>query len=135
MSQRWGWLGFCCLLVAGGCVESKKASSSRPASLTQPTNAGEPECNCCTDLPTSQAPQCEPDDSGAVGQPAALVLADTSATVRNYDWPQWQGPDRTAISRETGLTQQWPPEGPPLAWQARGLGQGYSTPSIAEGRI
>src|SRR6202035_3111080 len=30
-----------------------------------------------------------------------------------YDWPQWQGPDRTAVSRETGLLKQWPQEGPP----------------------
>jgi outer membrane protein assembly factor BamB len=51
------------------------------------------------------------------------------------DWPQWQGPDRNAISRERGLLQEWPKEGPSLAWKIKGLGGGQSTPSIAGGRI
>jgi hypothetical protein len=51
------------------------------------------------------------------------------------DWPQWQGPERNAISRERGLLQQWPKEGPPLAWKITGLGGGPSTPSIGAGRI
>lgn len=54
---------------------------------------------------------------------------------QNFDWPQWQGQDRTAISRETGLLKEWPKEGPPLAWKLDTLGGGYSTPSIAAGRI
>jgi outer membrane protein assembly factor BamB len=52
-----------------------------------------------------------------------------------FDWPQWQGPERTAVSRETGLLQEWPKGGPPLAWKVKGLGQGYSTPSVAAGRL
>src|SRR5512142_2903665 len=51
------------------------------------------------------------------------------------DWPQWQGPDRTAISKETGLLKEWPKDGPPLAWKIKGLGGGYSGPSIAAGQI
>ncbi|MFO1499827.1 MAG: PQQ-binding-like beta-propeller repeat protein [Verrucomicrobiota bacterium] len=51
------------------------------------------------------------------------------------DWPQWQGPDRNAISKETGLMQEWPKGGPPLAWKVKGIGGGYSAPSIAAGRI
>src|SRR3974390_2416855 len=52
-----------------------------------------------------------------------------------FDWPQWQGPDRNAISKENGLLKQWPKDGPPLAWKITGLGGGYSGPSIAAGRI
>jgi outer membrane protein assembly factor BamB len=52
-----------------------------------------------------------------------------------FDWPQWQGPDRTAISKEQGLLKEWPTGGPPLAWEAKGLGGGYSGPSIAAGRV
>lgn len=68
----------------------------------------------------------------------ALLL--TSATVftespKALDWPQWQGPDRNAISKESGLLQEWPKDGPPLAWKSQGLGGGYSAPSIAAGRI
>jgi len=51
------------------------------------------------------------------------------------DWPQWQGPDRNAISKEGGLLKEWPKEGPPLAWKITGLGGGYSGPSIATGRV
>src|SRR6266567_2309318 len=51
------------------------------------------------------------------------------------DWPQWQCPDRNAVSRERGLLQEWPKDGPPLAWKIKGLGGGYSAPSIAAGRI
>jgi outer membrane protein assembly factor BamB len=52
-----------------------------------------------------------------------------------HDWPQWQGPDRTARSTETGLLPSWPKAGPELAWTVTGLGTGFSTPSIAAGRI
>lgn len=51
------------------------------------------------------------------------------------DWPQWQGPDRNAISKETGLLEEWPAGGPPLAWTTKQLGGGDSAPSIAAGRI
>ena len=51
------------------------------------------------------------------------------------DWPQWRGPNRDGISHETGLLQSWPDGGPPLVFRADGLGDGYSTVSVAEGRI
>ena len=49
------------------------------------------------------------------------------------DWPQWQGPDRNAISKERGLLKEWPKDGPPLAWKVKGLGGGDSAPSVAGG--
>ena len=52
-----------------------------------------------------------------------------------FDWPQWQGPERTAHSKETGLLKEWPKDGPPVAWKITGLGGGDSTPSISGGRI
>ncbi|MCW5552191.1 MAG: PQQ-binding-like beta-propeller repeat protein [Verrucomicrobiae bacterium] len=58
-----------------------------------------------------------------------------SALSAQFDWPQWQGPDRTAQSKETGLLPVWPKDGPPLAWKINGLGGGDSAPSIAAGRI
>jgi outer membrane protein assembly factor BamB len=50
-------------------------------------------------------------------------------------WPGWRGPERTGVSTETGLLKQWPPDGPPLLWKVTGLGGGYSTPSVAGGRL
>ena len=52
-----------------------------------------------------------------------------------FDWPQWQGPNRDAVSQESGLLAEWPPNGPPLAWKVDGLGGGYSAPAVAAGRI
>ena len=63
----------------------------------------------------------------------ALVLVGTSAGAA--DWPQWQGPDRNAISRETGLLKEWPADGPRLAWKINGLGGGDSAPAVSEGKL
>src|SRR6266513_5579878 len=62
----------------------------------------------------------------------ALTLAAfaQNASSGQFDWPQWQGPDRTARSKETGLLKEWPKGGPPLAWKANGLGAGFSSVSI-----
>ncbi|HVG34567.1 MAG TPA: PQQ-binding-like beta-propeller repeat protein [Pyrinomonadaceae bacterium] len=51
------------------------------------------------------------------------------------EWPQWRGPNRDGISKETGLLKQWPTDGPPLAWKAKGAGIGYSSMSISQGRL
>ena len=65
----------------------------------------------------------------------AFGLALFTLTAVAADWPQFRGPGRDGISKETGLLQEWPKEGPPLAWKAKGLGGGYSAPSVAGGRI
>jgi outer membrane protein assembly factor BamB len=64
-----------------------------------------------------------------------LSAAASTASPESFDWPQWQGPDRNATSKEGGLLKEWPKDGPPLAWKIKGLGGGDSAPSIAAGRI
>jgi outer membrane protein assembly factor BamB len=61
---------------------------------------------------------------------ASQAMAQTAAL-----WPQWRGPNRDGISKETGLLKQWPAEGPPLVWKATGAGRGYSSFSIADGKL
>jgi outer membrane protein assembly factor BamB len=51
------------------------------------------------------------------------------------NWPQWRGPNRDGISKETGLLKQWPADGPPLVWKATGAGRGYSSFSVANGKL
>jgi outer membrane protein assembly factor BamB len=51
------------------------------------------------------------------------------------DWPQFRGPDRTGVSKETGLLKTWPKNGPPLAWKYDKLGVGYSGPAIVGDRV
>lgn len=68
----------------------------------------------------------------------ALVLQCAIAFAQgpaSFDWPQWQGPDRNAVSRETGLLQEWPENGPTLAWTATGIGEGMGGISVSGGRI
>lgn len=51
------------------------------------------------------------------------------------DWPQWRGPNRDAKSSETGLLAAWPEGGPEKLWRAEGLGDGYGSPAIKDGRV
>jgi outer membrane protein assembly factor BamB len=51
------------------------------------------------------------------------------------DWPQWRGHNRDAISPATGLLTEWPENGPPLVWTAKGLGRGMAGVSVTRGRI
>ncbi len=60
---------------------------------------------------------------------------DAAAPAVKKNWPQWKGPDRDGISKETGLLKSWPKDGPKLLWSAQGLGKGYSTVSIADGTV
>lgn len=53
----------------------------------------------------------------------------------NADWPQFRGPDRSGISRASGLLKEWPASGPPLAWKASGVGAGMGGLAISGGRI
>ncbi len=50
-------------------------------------------------------------------------------------WPQFRGPRRDGVSTERGLLPAWPAEGPRVLWKTEGLGRGYSSPIIVDGRI
>jgi outer membrane protein assembly factor BamB len=51
------------------------------------------------------------------------------------DWPQWQGPARDNVSKETGLLRNWPKEGPKLLWNYEKTGVGYAGPAIVGDRL
>ena len=53
---------------------------------------------------------------------------------RADDWPQWLGPQRDSIWRETGLMEKFPEGGLPARWRAP-LGGGYAGPAVAGGRV
>lgn len=72
-------------------------------------------------------PASDPSDSATV---TATPGAGTTGA-----WPQFRGPNRDNRSTETGLLSSWPDQGPSIAWTARGLGEGYSAVSIANGKI
>ena len=65
----------------------------------------------------------------------ALLLLNLALPVHSADWPQWRGLGRDGFSGETGLLAKWPAGGPPLVWKISGLGEGFSSVAVAQGRI
>jgi outer membrane protein assembly factor BamB len=65
----------------------------------------------------------------------ALLLSVPGALLAQEDWPQWRGPNRDGVSRETGLLKEWPTAGPRLLWQIDRVGVAYSTLAVKGGRL
>src|SRR5207302_8105342 len=53
---------------------------------------------------------------------------------RGDDWPQWLGPRRDGVWRETGILEHFPPAGPPIRWRTK-IAAGYAGPAVADGRV
>jgi outer membrane protein assembly factor BamB len=51
------------------------------------------------------------------------------------NWPQFRGPDRSDVSRETGLLKSWPSGGPRLLWTYSSAGAAFSGPAIVGDRL
>ena len=65
----------------------------------------------------------------------ALCFAGPALVAAEFDWPQWRGPDRSGVSKETGLLKSWPPGGPKRVWLYQNAGNGYSGPAIVDGKF
>ena len=52
--------------------------------------------------------------------------------LRADDWPQWRGPTRDDVWRETGLVEKFSAPQLPLRWRTP-VGSGYSGPTVADG--
>ena len=50
------------------------------------------------------------------------------------DWPQWRGPNRNGISQEKGWVDQFPEQGPAIAWKAT-VGLGFSSFVVGNGKL
>lgn len=61
-----------------------------------------------------------------------VVLLGTSAMAD--DWPQWMGPQRDNVWRETGILSKFPDGGPRILWRTPIAG-GYAGPAVAGGRV
>lgn len=55
-------------------------------------------------------------------------------TVRGDDWPQWLGPKRDSIWRETGIVSRLPQSGLKVVWRTP-IAEGYAGPAVADGRV
>lgn len=61
---------------------------------------------------------------------AALLV---SATLCAGEWPQFLGPDRDGVSKET-ISGSWPAAGPRVIWK-QDVGVGFSAPVVSAGRL
>jgi outer membrane protein assembly factor BamB len=68
-----------------------------------------------------------------LGCPLALFAGDNNSS--EPDWPRFRGPNGDGISSAKGLLQEWPTDGPPLLWKSDGIGNGFSSVSLAGNRI
>src|SRR5687767_13752559 len=74
------------------------------------------------------------DDEGAAMRSVPLLLL-AVGTISAADWPQYRGPNRDDVSKETGLLQAWPKDGPPHLWTFDAAGVGYSGPAVVGERV
>lgn len=63
-----------------------------------------------------------------------LVLSLFGLSVRADDWPQWMGPQRDGVWRESGIVEAFPKEGPPVRWRVK-IGGGYAGPAVVGDRV
>lgn len=120
---RWGGLLGLCVAVALGAAtwltsdsvtgRDEARSGSGPNSYGPPAKPREPIDSVAKR--SAKGP-------GSPGDPAA-------------DWPQFLGPFRDNRSRETGLLESLPDDGPALLWTAKGFGEGLSSVAVSRGVV
>src|SRR5438552_3861536 len=73
---------------------------------------------------------------GALAIFSSLQVASSAAPNQEAadDWPQWLGPKRDGVWRETGILDQFPKDGPKIVWRTPIAG-GYSGPAVAGDRV
>jgi outer membrane protein assembly factor BamB len=65
---------------------------------------------------------------------AILFLLIATQPVTADDWPQWLGPKRDGVWRETGIIAKFPESGPKVKWRVP-VAAGYSGPAVAGGHV
>jgi outer membrane protein assembly factor BamB len=65
----------------------------------------------------------------------AMLSLSFPSSSNAQQWAQWRGEGRKNLSAETGLFENWGNAGPKSIWTAKGLGSGYATVTVADGKI
>lgn len=71
---------------------------------------------------------------GAVQLFSLAILLSSAGSAAGEDWPQWRGPERDGVWRETGIVERLPGGVLPRRWTSP-IGPGYSGPTVADGRV
>jgi len=64
---------------------------------------------------------------------ALAIVVSLELFAQAEDWPQWRGPNRNGISHEKGWLDQFPDQGPTIAWKAT-VGLGFSSVVVGNAR-
>jgi outer membrane protein assembly factor BamB len=65
---------------------------------------------------------------------ALLILGALCPAAHADNWPQWLGPRRDGVWRETGLLEKFPKDGPKVLWRSK-IGGGYTGPAVVGYRV
>jgi outer membrane protein assembly factor BamB len=88
---------------------------------------------------SARRPSAEPaaarDDPAKAPDQAAAPSDAAASQAEAPCWPRFHGPGGDNISTDAGLLKEWPDDGPELLWTAKGIGEGYSGITTADGRI
>src|SRR5262245_23169475 len=63
-----------------------------------------------------------------------LIVVCSAQPAQADDWPQWLGPRRDGVWRETGILEKLPASGPKVLWRVP-VNNGYCGPAVADGRV
>ncbi len=66
--------------------------------------------------------------------PFLLLILALETLVLGDDWPQWRGPQRDGVWRETGIVSQFDSRVATPVWRAE-VGSGYSGPTVSKGKV
>src|SRR5688500_19736929 len=70
-----------------------------------------------------------------LGLAPGLTVSAAESDAKSGEWRQWRGPGRENKAADTDPLQTWEGAPPKLLWMSDGLGEGYASVSIADGRI
>lgn len=62
------------------------------------------------------------------------LISHVSIDLLADDWPQWMGPNRDGVWRESGIVKSFPADGPPVRWRTK-IGGGYAGPAVVGNRV
>ncbi len=65
---------------------------------------------------------------------AMVLVLGSACSLSADDWPQWRGPRRDGVWRETGLVDRFESREAEPKWTAE-IAAGYSAPTVADGRV
>jgi len=63
-----------------------------------------------------------------------VLLGVVIAPTRADDWPDWRGPQRDGVWRESGVVQRFDGQALDVVWRTS-IGSGYCGPTVADGRV